>query len=138
MRSDTQTVTIAARPDRVLAYVGDGANLPRWAIGFAKSVRPHGSGWLVTTGQTEAPTSITVDHTAGTIDFRMQAAPNTDATAYSRVVPNGEGSEFIFTQLQQPGVTDELFAQLVAAVGHELAALKAQLEVGCPLQTTKR
>jgi hypothetical protein len=133
VRSDTQTITIAARPDRVLAYVGDGANLPRWAIGFAKSVRPSGSGWLVTTGQTEVPTTITVNDTAGTIDFRMQAASDTGAIAYSRVVPNGEGSEFIFTQLQQPGVTDELFAQLVAAVGHELVALKAQLEVECPL-----
>jgi hypothetical protein len=133
VRSDTQTITIAARADRVLAYVGDGAHLPQWAIGFAKSVRPHGSGWLVTTGQGEVPTTITVDDTAGTIDFRMQAAPDTDATAYSRVVPNGEGSEFIFTQLQQPGVTDELFDQLVAAVGHELVALKAQLEVECPL-----
>jgi hypothetical protein len=138
VRSDTQTITIAARPDRVLAYVGDGANLPRWAIGFAKSVRPHGSGWLVTTGQGEVPTTITVNDTAGTIDFRVQAAPDTDAAAYSRVVPNGEGSEFIFTQLQQPGATDELFAQLVAAVGHELVALKVQLEVMCPLWTPER
>ena len=117
----------------MLAYVGDGANLPRWAIGFAKSVRPHGSGWLVTTGQGEVPTTITVDETANTVDCRMQAAPDADAAAYRLVVPNGEGSEIIFTQLQQPGVTDELFAQLVAAVGHELAALKAQLEVECPL-----
>jgi hypothetical protein len=28
---------------------------------------------------------------------------------------------------------DEVFGQLVAAVGHELAALKALLEVECPL-----
>jgi hypothetical protein len=133
VRSDTQTITIGARPDRVLAYVGDGTNLPRWAIGFAKSVRPHGSGWLVTTSRSEVPTTITVGHTAGTIDFRMQAAPDTDATAYSRVVPNDEGSEFIFTHLQQPSVTDEIFAQLVAAVGHELVALKARVEIECPL-----
>src|SRR6516225_7880234 len=133
MRTDTQTISIDAAPMDVITFIADGANLPRWAIGFATSVRPHGSGWLVTTGQGEVPTTITVDDAAGTIDFRMQAAPDTDAAAYSRVVPNGEGSEFIFTQLQQPGVTDELFAQLVAAVGHELAALKAQLEVECPL-----
>ena len=61
------------------------------------------------------------------------AQPGARAAARRRLVPNGEGSEFIFTQLQQPGVTDELFAQLVAAVGHELVALKAQLEVQCPL-----
>ncbi len=58
MRSDTRTVAIDARPEDVLAFVGDGANLPRWAIGFAKAVRrcpvpvrppgddggPHGAG----------------------------------------------------------------------------------------------
>ena len=37
MRSDTRTVTIGARPDDVLVFVGDGANLPRWAIGFARA-----------------------------------------------------------------------------------------------------
>jgi len=63
----------------------------------------------------------------------MEPAPGAEASAYARVVPNGEGSEFIFTQMQQPGVPDELFEQLVAAVRHELAALKAQLEVRCPL-----
>jgi hypothetical protein len=63
----------------------------------------------------------------------MEPTPGQEATAYARVVPNGEGAEFIFTQMQQPGVPDDLFDQLVAAVGHELVALKALLEVECPL-----
>jgi uncharacterized protein YndB with AHSA1/START domain len=133
MRSDTQTITIAAPPEEVLAFVGDGDNLPRWAIGFAKSVRPAKPGWIVTTGQGEVPTAIAVDEATGTVDFRMQPAPGVEATAYARVVPNGDGAEFTFTQMQQPGVPDQMFDQLVAAVGHELAALKALLEVECPL-----
>jgi hypothetical protein len=133
MRSDTQTVSIAANPKDVLAFVGDGTNLPRWAIGFARSVRPSRSGWIVTTGQGELPTTITVNDDAGTVDFCTEPAPGAEATAFARVVPNGEGAEFIFTQLQQPGVPDEMFEQLVAAVGHELVALKALLEVECPL-----
>jgi hypothetical protein len=51
----------------------------------------------------------------------------------NRVVPNGDGAEFIFTQMRQPGVPDDVFDRLVTAVGHELAALKALLEVECPL-----
>jgi hypothetical protein len=133
MRSDTQSVTIAARPEDVLAFVGDGENLPRWAIGFAKSVRRSESGWMVISGQGEIPTSIVVHETSGTVDFQMQSAPGIQATAYARVVPNGEGSEFIFTQIQQPGVPEDVFGQLVAAVSHELVALKALLEVACPL-----
>jgi hypothetical protein len=133
MRSDTQTITIGAKPMDVLAFVGDGENLPRWAIGFAKAVRRSGSGWIVTTGQGEVPTQIDTDESAGTVDFHMELAPGASATAYARVVSNGEGSEFVFTQMQPPGVSDQLFEQLVAAVGHELVALKAQVEVECPL-----
>jgi hypothetical protein len=79
------------------------------------------------------PTTIAADERSGTVDFRMQPAPGVTATAYARVLSNGEGAEFVFTQFQQPGVPDEVFDQLVAAVGHELAALKALLEVECPL-----
>jgi hypothetical protein len=63
----------------------------------------------------------------------MEPAPGVEAVAFARVVPNGEGSEFLFTQLQAPGVDDDTFDQLVAAAGHELIALKALLEVACPL-----
>jgi Polyketide cyclase / dehydrase and lipid transport len=133
MRSDTQSVTIAAAPEQVWAFVADGANLPRWAIGFAKSARPDRSGWIVSTTQGEMLVTIAADKGSGTVDFRMEPAPGVVATAYARVMPNGEGAEFVFTQLQQPGVPDEVFDQLAAAVGHELVALKALLEVECPL-----
>jgi hypothetical protein len=133
MRSDTQSVTIGTTPKDVLRFVGDGTNLPRWAIGFAKSVRACESGWIVTTGQGEVPTSIAVDEATGTVDFRMEPAPGAEASAYARIVPNGDGAEFIFTQMRQPGVPDDVFDRLVTAVGHELAALKALLEVECPL-----
>jgi hypothetical protein len=133
MRSDTQSVTVRARPKDVIAFVGDGANLPRWAVGFAKSARGAGADWVVTTAQGDVATSIAVDETAGTIDFHTQAALGAEATAYSRAVPNADGAEFVFTQMQQPGMPDEVFDGLRAAVGHELVALKAVLEVECPL-----
>ena len=133
MRSDTQSITINARPSDVLAFVGDGGNLPRWAIGFATSVRPGPGGWIVTTGQGEVPVTIAVEERTGTVDFRTEPNEGVEATAYARVLPNAVGSEFLFTQMQQPGVPDELFEQLVATVSHELVALKALVEVRCPL-----
>ncbi len=133
MRSDTRSVTIDAAPEAVLGFVADPANLPRWAIGFAKGVRRHDGRWLVTTGAGEVPVSVDVDVRSGTVDFRMEPAPGMEAVAYSRVVPNGTGAEYVFTQFQQPGTPDQVFAQLSQAVGHELVALKALLEVVCPL-----
>jgi hypothetical protein len=45
-----------------------------------------------------------------------------------RVVPNGEGSEFVFTLIRQPGMSDGQFAKDKAAVEHDLKALKDLLE----------
>jgi hypothetical protein len=133
MRSDTQTATIDTAPKDVVAFVGQVENLPRWAIGFAKAVRRDEHRWIVTTGQGEVAITIEVDETVGTVDFHLDPAPGVEAVAFARVVPNGDSAEFMFTQFQQPGVDDDTFDQLVAAVGHELVALKALLEVECPL-----
>jgi len=133
MRSDTQTITIDASPDDVIAFVGEGTNLPRWAIGFAKSVRRSGDAWIVRTGDGEVRLALNVHESAGTVDFHLAPAPGVTATAFTRAVPNGNGTEFSFTQMQQPETPDEVFAQLVSAVVHELVTLKALLEIECPL-----
>lgn len=133
MRSDTRTITIDADTKDVVSFVGDPRNLPRWAIGFAKQVRQDGGRWVVSSGQGEIEVTIDVDEQSGTVDFRVEVAPGLEAVAYSRAVPNGDGTEYVFTQFQQPGVGDERFGQLVAAVRHELITLKALLEVSCPL-----
>lgn len=45
-----------------------------------------------------------------------------------RVMPNGEGSEFVFTLIRRPGVSDQQFAQDKAAVEKDLKTLKELLE----------
>jgi len=45
-----------------------------------------------------------------------------------RVVPNGDGSEFIFTLIRQPGMSDAQFAKDKAAVETDLKTLKDLLE----------
>ena len=45
-----------------------------------------------------------------------------------RIVPNGEGSEFVFTLIRQSGVSDGQFAQDKAAVENDLKTLKGVLE----------
>ena len=45
-----------------------------------------------------------------------------------RVVPNGEGSECVFTLLRRPGMSDAEFARDKAAVESDLKTLKDLLE----------
>jgi hypothetical protein len=133
MRADTRTVSIEAPAPRVVTFLEDPANLPRWAVGFAKAVQRTPTGWIVQTGAGEMGIRIDADATRGTVDFWMSPAPGIEVMAPSRVVPRGSGSEFIFTQFQAPGMSDQAFASSVAALQHELIVLKALLEVECPL-----
>jgi hypothetical protein len=45
-----------------------------------------------------------------------------------RVVPNGEGSEFVFTLIRRPEMSDDQFAKDKAAVENDLKTLKELLE----------
>ena len=132
MRSDTKSISIEAAPARVVHFLADPRNLPRWAVGFAKSVREGPGGWSVTTGAGEVGVRIAADERTGTVDFWMSPAPGVEALAASRVVPNGAASEYVFTQFQSAGMPDAVFEKSVQAVAHELKVLKAILEVECP------
>ena len=133
MRADTKTVSIGAAPAKVLAFLAEAPNLPRWAVGFAKAVRPAGDRWIVETGGGEVPVRIDVDPGTGVVDFVMTLAPGVEARAASRVLPRGDASEYVFTQFQAPGMSDDAFAGSVRTLAHELVVLKALLEVECPL-----
>jgi uncharacterized protein YndB with AHSA1/START domain len=133
MRSDTQTITIEAPAGEVFRFVAEPENLPPWAVGFAREIRPDGDGWRVRTGGgAEVRVRFRIDAEQGVVDFWMVPAPGVEAVAYSRVVPNGDGADLVFTQQQIAGTADEVFEAQVAALGHELTVLKALLEVACP------
>lgn len=133
MRADTKTVAIDANPKKVVNFLRDPQNLPRWAVGFAKSVREEGGGWYVETGNGEMGIRIDADEIRGTVDFWLTPAPGVEVLAASRVIPRGDGSEYVFTQFQTPGMPDDAFTKSVKALEHELTVLKAIAEVECPL-----
>ena len=133
MRADTKSIAIHASREKVVSFLADPQNLPRWAVGFAKSVRREGDRWVVVTGGGEMGIRITAEPRIGVVDFYMSPAPGVEALAASRVVPNERGVEYVFTQFQAPGMPDDVFAKNVQALAHELTVLKAVLEVECPL-----
>jgi hypothetical protein len=133
MRSNTQTISIDSPADRVFRFVAEPTNLPRWAIGFAQHIEPDGDAWRVTTGQRQVPLRVATDVRLGVIDFHMSVAEEVEGVAHSRVLARGAGAEYVFTQFQSPSMPDDVFDGQVEALGHELIALKAVLEVECPL-----
>ena len=103
--SVTQTISIDAPPETVLDLVGDPRNLPRWAPGFASAVREDGDGWIVTTSQGDVRRHIPVSREYGTVDYL--ADPGARRGLFTRVVPNGDGSQLTFTFVLADGVDPE-------------------------------
>jgi hypothetical protein len=62
-------------------------------------------------------------------------SPGVKAVAYSRVVPNEAGAEYVFTQFQLPGMANEVFAAQRAALAEELAILPIlfRAQLFCPV-----
>jgi hypothetical protein len=125
MDSRTQTISIAAPPGVVLDLVGDPRNLPRWAPGFARSVRADADGWIVDVGEREVRRHIPVSREHGTADFL--AAPGAGHGLFTRVVANGDGSELAFTFIGPPGPGPE---QQEAILASELETIKRLCERG--------
>jgi hypothetical protein len=123
--SDTQSISIKAAPGVVLDLVGDPRNLPRWAPAFASEVRPDGEHWLVGSGDAALPIRVRVSRGHGTVDFLARDA---EIGAFSRVVPNGEGSDYSFTQLCGPEMDADAVARQKAVVASELETVRALCE----------
>lgn len=125
-RAETRTISVNAPPDAVLELVGDPCNLPRWAPAFARAVRPDGDDWLIATGEGETRITLRVSREHGTVD--LLAAANPDRGAFSRVVPNGRGSEYLFTLFFSDDTDEDAVARQMAVVEQELRAVRALCE----------
>lgn len=124
--SHTRSVSIAADPGEVLAFLADPHNLPRWAPSFARSVTERDGQLLVDTGQGDLPISLSVSQEQGTVDVLSVANPRVGA--FSRVLPNGDGSEYLFTMLFAPDADAAAVDAQMAVVDEELQAVRALCE----------
>src|SRR5207245_9306621 len=128
MRADTQTITIDAHLSKVFRFVSNPETLPQWARAFCQAIRPDGDAWLVSSPQGEVRVRYRTDEALGVIDFHLSPAPGMEALAASRVLPNGDGAEYAFTQFQTPGMPEDVVTGQVHALREELVILEALLE----------
>jgi uncharacterized protein YndB with AHSA1/START domain len=119
MRTETRSITIEATPSAVFDYVADPRTLPAWAPAFAQTVRPEGSHWVV---NDEALIDVIVSRSHGTVDIVSAADPRRGV--FTRVLANGDGSEYLFTQFFPDGTPEEAVARQVEVVENELGRVR--------------
>jgi hypothetical protein len=122
-RSETRQISIQALPAAVLDVVGDARTLPRWAPNFATTVEPAGEHWLV---NGELHIDLRVDRALGTADILRVEHPQTGA--YSRVMPNGDGCEYLFTLFFPDGTEEAAVTRQMEVVEEELRTIRALCE----------
>jgi uncharacterized protein YndB with AHSA1/START domain len=122
-RAETRGISIAAPPATVLALVGDPRRLPEWAPAFARGVRPDGDDWLIDSGEGEARITVRVSPEHGTVDILDPTDPTRGA--FSRVVHNHDGSEYLFTLFFPDGTPEAVISRQMGTVEDELQAVRA-------------
>ncbi len=120
---------IDRHPADVYDFASDPLNLPLWAAGLAQSeVTREGETWMVEAPFGKARIRFAEKNPFGVMDHDVELESGLVVRNPMRVVPNCEGSEFIFTLFRQPGMSDEQFIEDQQAVEKDLQTLKGLLE----------
>jgi hypothetical protein len=116
-------------PQDVYAFASNPENLPIWAAGLASSeVKKDGDLWVADAPFGKVKVRFVQVNAFGVMDHDVELDSGVVVHNPMRVVPNGNGSEFIFTLLRQPGMSEEQFGEDAQAVEKDLRTLKTFLE----------
>lgn len=122
------SVTVERPPADVYDYASNPANLPSWAAGLGSSIRQVDGDWVADSPMGPVVVRFTARNELGVMDHDVVLPSGVSVHNPLRVVPNGDGSEVVFTLFCRPEMSAEEFANDAAAVERDLEALKSVLE----------
>ena len=128
LKSRTVSVAINCDPATVYEFVSNPENLPKWAKMFCRSIKKSKGKWIVETPQGPVNVRFSKRNDFGILDHYVSPAPGVEVFVPMRVVPNGSGSEVIFTLFQPVGMSDEKHAEDIRWVEQDLHHLKSIME----------
>jgi len=127
-QSRNLSVQIRRNPRDVYNFTSVPENFPRWASGLGKSLKRKNGEWIAETPQGPIKVRFTERNEFGILDHYVIPESGVEIYIPMRVIPNGSGSELIFTLFRLSDVSDEKFAADAEWVMRDLAALKNLLE----------
>jgi hypothetical protein len=125
-------VAIARPMQKVYDYLADPANLLSWMPSLGTSLRRVSDNeWIAdrTGWQLESPQlRFTPRNEYGVLDCHVTLADGATVTTPVRLVPNGEGCDFIYMLRQYSGQSDAQFASEEEWLRADFLTLKSMLE----------
>ena len=122
--SITVTTGIETPYEKAFAYISNPRNQPAWAVNFVKEVKGTDDELVMVTPIGDLPFEFRTDPALGSVDIVFKGG----GAIPTRVVPNGKGSEFIFTLFRPDGTPDDAWARQLEGLKEELSILKTTLE----------
>ncbi len=122
------SVSIDRVPADVYAFASNPMNAPRWAKGLAGTITNVGGAWIADSPMGQVKVSFADRNELGVLDHDVTLPSGVTIHNPLRVMPNGRGSEVVFSLFRQPGISDAKFAEDAGAVRRDLASLKQVLE----------
>ena len=135
MPSRTIAVSIECPAAEVYDFVTQPTNFPQW-LTFISDVRRSGNDWFVETAGGPMGIEFLPRNNLGVLDHFAILPDGQKILNPMRVIPNGTGSEVLFTLFQHAGMTDEQFARDAQTVEADLNKLKLVLERPKPEAST--
>lgn len=123
----TLSISIACSPDDAYAFIADPANLPRWSF-FSSAEQGEDGRWIVHAGDRRYELHFVEHNDLGVLDHFVKVPSGEELRIPLRVVPNGDGTEVVFTVFRASGMSDEAYAADIATVRRDLEKLKFVLE----------
>ena len=112
----------------VYDYVSDPAHIPAWAPGLGGAVEQVDGQWFVQTESGRVRVAFAERNPFGVLDHDVTLPSGEVIHIPMRVVPDGDGSEVVFTLRRLPEMTDQDFARDQGLVQADLMRLKHILE----------
>ena len=128
LQSRNLNISINRNAKDVYDFVSVPENFRLWASGLGKSLMKVNGEWLAETPEGAAKIRFTEHNELGILDHWVSTKLGLEIYIPMRVIPNGGGSELIFTLFRLPGMSDEKFSSDAEWVMRDLTTLKNFLE----------
>jgi len=122
------SVSINRGVREVYDFVSVPENFRLWASGLGKSLKNVDGVWVAETPDGQVMIRFSERNKFGILDHWVSPKPGLQIYIPMRVIPNGAGSELIFTLFHLPDMSDDKFAADAEWVKRDLASLKILLE----------
>jgi len=122
------SVSIERTPDDVYRFASNIEGWSQWAAGLGRPLRREGDAWWFDSQMGELRVRVAAPNPFRVLDHDVTLPSGETVHNPLRVLPNGQGSELVFSVFRQPGTSDAAHENDKAAVSRDLHTLKRLLE----------